>query len=226
MNKSKKLDPRYWRIWKQSGAVEAPFAEVWFTFGKIKQSSVDPDHYAWEVMKRRSKWMCSSGSTVKNIEPILRHFGIKNLTKLSGRSFKIPIELGPDISNAFDFLMLIARNGGVYTPPKIQSVQDKILNALSMAHAASFNTIDSATVAEAAAGIFGNSFSMSEDTFNLLRDEVSKRSQQKYSLQLADRSEFSFGVKGPYAYLKLIDKEGVETLVGFGPYNNPITIER
>jgi len=226
MNESKKRDPRHWRVWRQSGAVESPSTEMWFTFGKIKQSDSIPDHYGWEVMKRRSTWMCSSGSTVKNIEPILHYFGIESLDKLSEKNFKIPVELGPGISNAFEFLMLIARNGGVYTPPNIQSVQNKILNALSVAHAPSLDTVDSATIAEAAAGIFGNGFSMSEDAFNLLQSEVSERSQQKYRLQLADRSEFSFGVKGPHAYLKLVDKKGNETLLGFGPYNTPVLIER
>ena len=187
MNESKKRSPRYWKLWRQSGAVSSPsIKKEIFTFHKITQNDNFSDHYMWEVTEFGSEWCCMSGSLVKNVEPILNYFRIENLGKLSGRNFEIPMELGPDVSNAFELLMLIARNDGVYKSPRVQDVQNIILNAIANACTPSFDAIDSATTAQAAARIFGDDFSMSEDTFEHLQSEVSRRSQKNifYSYQI------------------------------------------
>lgn len=185
--------------------------------------------YDWTVSEDGKNWTVTSGGEFSEYEILLSHLGIPSLSDLSGMSVDIPDELDPNISDALRLLVLMARNGGAYSPPSRSLLVERILDALSELKPPDFSDADSASVCGAAREIFygqGNcGMRMSDERLAWLVGKIVSRSDGKIvSVNRSESSNFPSRVRGPAEYFEFEMSDGTRRKVIFGPYAMPVEI--
>ena len=72
----------------------------------------DPNaNYVWYVAKKGGDWCSGSGGRFSKYEPLLSYLNISDLCLLEGTDIEVPDNLNPNMSNALELFVLIARSG-------------------------------------------------------------------------------------------------------------------
>ncbi len=196
--------------WKFVKVEKNPFCE---------KADIDPDAiYSYDMSAEGSDWVVSSGMAYEEVKYLLALFGVKTPGELKGRTFK---SQKTDASMAVDYLILMQKHGGNYTPPSDEQLYEQTALAMSKMECPDFSDVDRETVFHAFLKAW-QGFSAEKDWMQNLKNRISELSEGKVKLVEGDYEKFPVRVKGPADYLLLIKGEK-SIMVIMGPYSTPVS---
>lgn len=182
----------------------------------------DPDAlYSWGLRKIGDDETVGSSATFKELEPICVFFGASTPEKLKGLVYEIPDDIYVELS--LEYLALLCKGGGVYTPPSAEEIVARAITALANFELPDYSDVDGMTVCHA----FGEGFdffSLREEWFDKFCQAVKERSQKGVHIERANVKEFTLTIRGPAVYLHLVRGEEKRRMT-FGPYSTPFSFD-
>lgn len=107
--------------------------------------------------------------------------------------------------------------------PKFEAVYDTAASALAKMELPDFSSFDKNEVTQAFREIFSG-FEMRPGWVDKFKTKIASYSNGKVRLEIGDRKDFHFIVKGPASYFLLI-RDGLSRRVIIGPYSDPISFD-
>lgn len=159
----------------------------------------------------------SFGIPYKDVKQLMAYFGVNKPEELAEKTFESSKTDGPA---AINYLVVLQKHGGFYTPPSDAELFERTAQAMSKMKCPDFSDVDEDTVYNAFRK-FWEGFIVDHDWLYNLNKRIVELSKGKVKLVKGNPEDFPVHVKGPAEYLLL--KKGKETIkIIIGPYNKPV----